>query len=60
MAGPSRKALDILGDAELEVALLTPVGSPGVADLPELWALILIVLSVLSEANKGHCVVDFS
>ena len=60
MAGPCRKALGILGDAELEVALLTPVGSPGVADLPELWALVLIVLSVLSEANKGHSVVDLS
>ena len=60
MAGPSRKALGILGDAELEVALLTPVGAPGVADLPELWALVLIVLSVLSEANKGHSVVDLS
>ena len=60
MAGPSRKALSILGDAELEVALLTPVGAPGVADLPELWALVLIVLSVLSEAHEGHGVVDFS
>ena len=60
MAGPSRKALGILGDAELEVALFTPVGAPGVADLPELWAVVLIVLSVLSEANKGHSVVDLS
>ena len=60
MAGPCRKALGIHGDAKLEVALLTPVGSPGVADLPELWALVLIVLSVLSEANKGHSVVDLS
>ena len=59
MAGPSRKALGILGDAELKVALFTPVRAPGVADLPELWALVLIVLSVLSIAHEGHCVVDF-
>ena len=60
MAGPSRKALGILGDAELEVALLTPVGSPGIADLPELWALFLIVLSVLSIAHEGHSVIYLS
>ena len=60
MAGPSRKARGILGDAELEVALFTPVGAPGVADLPELWALVLIVLSVLSVAHECHGVVDFS
>jgi hypothetical protein len=60
LAGPSRKALGILGDAELEVALFPPIGAPGVADLPELWAVVLIVLSVLSEANKGHSVVDLS
>ena len=60
MAGPCRKALGILGDAELEVALFPPIRAPGVADLPELWALVLIVLSVLSEAHEGHCMVDFS
>ena len=60
MAGSSRKALGILGDAKLEVAFLTPVGAPGVADLPKLWALVLIVLSVLSIAYEGHGVVDFS
>lgn len=60
MAGPSRKARSIFGDAQLEVALFTPVGAPGVANLPELGAFVLIVLSVLSIAHEGHSVVDFS
>jgi hypothetical protein len=46
LAGTGRKRLDILGDAELEVSLLTPARSPRVTDFPIFRAFVLIFLSI--------------
>lgn len=60
LAGTGGESLNFLGDTELEVAFFAPVGTPRVADFPKLWALILIVLSVLAIANESNSVVYFS
>lgn len=59
MAGTGWEALLVLRDAKLEIAFLAPVGAPGVADLPELRAFILIVLGILAIANEGNGVINF-
>lgn len=49
----------ILGDAELEVSLFAPVGTPRVADFPVLRALVLVVLCVLTISDKGYRMINF-
>ena len=58
LAGAGREWATILGDAELEVAVLAPLWAPGVADLEVLGALVLIVLRVLTITDEGNGVVD--
>jgi hypothetical protein len=58
LASSSGEASMVLWNAELEVALLSPIGSPGVADFPEFWTLVLVVLSVLSITYDCHCMID--
>jgi len=60
LTGTGRKALFVLWDTELEIPFFAPVWSPGVADLPEFRALILVVLSVFAIANEGNGMIDFS
>jgi len=53
-----RQRILIGWDAQLEVTVLAPGGSPGVPNLPVLRALVDVVLGVLAVTDDGHSMID--